>query len=83
MSFQSNLKTIRHSKGLKQKEASDLLGIKIHNLSAYEEGRSEPNISSLEKILAAYEVPPAQTHKFLFGNYKPRKKKVMAEQASE
>lgn len=75
MAFNNNLKVVRHHRDLTQKEASDLLGIKIHNLSAYEEGRSEPNITGLQKILIAYEVPPGKTHQFLFGDYKIRKVK--------
>lgn len=51
------LKTAREIRGLRQKEAADLLGVSVDTLSNYERGRSYPDIPVLRKIEDLYGVP--------------------------
>lgn len=51
------LKTAREIRGLRQKEAADLLGVSVDTLSNYERGKSYPDIPVLRKIEDLYGVP--------------------------
>lgn len=48
--FGENLQLLRKGKGLNQAELSDIIGVGRNTLSDYENGRSEPNFSTLVKI---------------------------------
>lgn len=50
------LKTAREIRGLRQKEAADLLGVSVDTLSNYERGKSYPDIPVLRKIEDLYGV---------------------------
>ena len=45
-----NLKEIRNGKGIEAKELAARLGLSPKTIWAYEEGRSEPNITNLIKM---------------------------------
>jgi len=47
-------KRIRESRGLTQKEAAELIGVKYYQLGNYETNRSEPNIATLKKMSEVY-----------------------------
>ena len=51
------LKTAREIRGVRQKEAADLLGVSVDTLSNYERGKSYPDIPVLRKIEDLYGVP--------------------------
>jgi transcriptional regulator with XRE-family HTH domain len=48
--IRGKLKTLRSSMGLSQEKFAERLGITRASVSAYEEGRAEPNLTLLEKI---------------------------------
>jgi transcriptional regulator with XRE-family HTH domain len=48
--IRGKLKTLRGSMGLSQEKFAERLGITRASVSAYEEGRAEPNLTLLEKI---------------------------------
>lgn len=50
MDIRGKLKTLRGSMGLSQEKFAERLGITRASVSAYEEGRAEPNLTLLEKI---------------------------------
>ncbi|HLT06829.1 MAG TPA: helix-turn-helix domain-containing protein [Cyclobacteriaceae bacterium] len=51
-----NLRYLRKQQGLTQKDIADKLDIKRTMISAYEEGRSEPKLSSLNILAAIFQV---------------------------
>ena len=51
--FSKNLKEIRKLKGLTQEEFAEKLEISIFTLQGYEQGKREPNLSTLVKIKIA------------------------------
>lgn len=51
--FSRNLKQIRRAKGLSQEEFAEKIEISIYTLQGYEQGKREPNLSTLEKIKVA------------------------------
>ena len=50
MSFENNLKSIRISKGLSQKDLADILCVSFKTISHWEKGYSEPNLEMLIKL---------------------------------
>ena len=50
MNISGKLKTLRSSMGLSQEKFAERLGITRASVSAYEEGRAEPNLTLIEKI---------------------------------
>lgn len=50
MSFSSNLKYFRKKRGLKQSELANLLHVSQQSIAKWENGRSEPNISTVNEI---------------------------------
>lgn len=48
--FSSNLKYLRKQKGLTQSSLGNLIGVNRPKLGSYEEGRAEPNMSTLQQI---------------------------------
>ena len=54
--FSDALKAIRKNAGKKQREAAEYLGINLRTYQYYEEGRSEPNISTLIKLANFFQV---------------------------
>jgi transcriptional regulator with XRE-family HTH domain len=52
--FAGNLKKAREAKGWTQAKAATKIGIKHHNLSAYEEGRSTPCPITFAKIARGF-----------------------------
>lgn len=53
MSFAENLKRIRKSKGLSQKELAEKLGVSQPSYAQYERGTRNPKIETLNKIAQA------------------------------
>lgn len=49
--FGANIKTVRHAKGLSQQAFADLFELNRGVIGAYEEGRSEPKISTLLTVV--------------------------------
>lgn len=58
MTVGENIRRIRISKGLTQKELADILGVSEANIRAYEKGRRNPKPSSLKKFADALGVNP-------------------------
>ena len=56
MNLGERFKYYRKCKGLKQKDAADLIGINNYQLGNYETNRSEPSIDVLKKMSRVYEV---------------------------
>ena len=52
--FSINLSKVRRQCNLTQEEAAAQIGIKRSTLGSYEEGRAEPSMANLAKILEAY-----------------------------
>lgn len=50
------LKEARNSKGLKQQEVADQLGIKANTISNWEKGRTEPDIDTFVKLCRIYQI---------------------------
>ena len=50
------LKTARNSKGLKQQDVADQLGIKANTISNWEKGRTEPDIDTFVKLCKIYQI---------------------------
>jgi len=48
--FGENLHLLRKQKGLNQAELSDIIGVGRNTLSDYENGKSEPNLTTLVRI---------------------------------
>jgi transcriptional regulator with XRE-family HTH domain len=55
-SFVENISWLRRSRNLSQQELADILEIKRTTLSAYEQGKAEPNITTLKKYAEYFEV---------------------------
>lgn len=69
MSFRDRLKEARLSKGFKQTELSQKIGLSKNAVSNYENGSSNPNIDVLYKLLEILEIEP----NFLFQDEIPTK----------
>ena len=54
MNIGLRFKRIRENRGLSQKEAADLIGVKYYQLGNYETNRSEPSIVTLKKMSEVY-----------------------------
>lgn len=54
--FSNNLKFLRKQKGLTQKMLSELIGVNRPKLGSYEEGRAEPNLSTLQHLSQYFDV---------------------------
>jgi transcriptional regulator with XRE-family HTH domain len=74
--FSINLSKVRRHCNLTQEQAAAQIGIKRGTLGSYEEGRAEPSIVILAKILEAYEVNDAQAFlsdpNYLIENQNPK-----------
>jgi transcriptional regulator with XRE-family HTH domain len=55
-----NLRAARKRLGLTQEEVAERSGIQAGEVSRIEAGKRDPRVSTLEKLAAAVEVPPAQ-----------------------
>jgi len=53
----SNLKKIRHTKGLSQQAFADVFGITRGNISSYEENRAEPKVEVIIRIANYFSIP--------------------------
>ena len=69
MDIGKRFKHYREEKGLSQKEAAELIGVKYYQLGNYETNRSEPSIKVLKKMSQVYQVSIDQ----LVGNFKNQK----------
>jgi transcriptional regulator with XRE-family HTH domain len=58
--FPARLKELRERAGLTQAELAAAVGTSQGNLSDWESGRREPNLSSLRALAAALKVKPAR-----------------------
>ncbi|MDE7071127.1 MAG: helix-turn-helix domain-containing protein [Clostridia bacterium] len=54
--FIKNLKTIRHSKGLSQKDIATALSIPVSTYSNWEQGRTEPSITDIFNLIDFFEI---------------------------
>ena len=54
MNIGLRFKRIRENRGLSQKDAADLIGVKYYQLGNYETNRSEPSIATLKKMSEVY-----------------------------
>ena len=54
MNIGLRFKRIRENRGLSQKEAANLIGVKYYQLGNYETNRSEPSIVTLKKMSEVY-----------------------------
>ena len=57
MSFAENLKRIRKSKGLSQKELAEKLGVSQPSYAQYERGARNPKVETIRKIANALDIP--------------------------
>ena len=74
MDIGKRFKHYREEKGLSQKEAAELIGVKYYQLGNYETNRSEPSIKVLKKMSQVYQVSIDQ----LVGNFKNQKPQICA-----
>ena len=54
--FKTNLKTIREERGLSQKDLASKLNVPISTYANWEQGRREPSICDIFKILEILEI---------------------------
>lgn len=54
--FAENLKRLRLKKGLTQKELADKLSLSPSAIGMYEQGRREPDLTTLKKICELFEI---------------------------
>jgi transcriptional regulator with XRE-family HTH domain len=55
-----NLRTARERLGLTQEEVAARSGVQAGEISRIERGKRDPQVSTLEKIAAAVEMPPGR-----------------------
>lgn len=55
--FNEKLKAARKQKGLSQTELGKLLGVQAQTISNWENGKSEPNLKTINKLCEALDVP--------------------------
>lgn len=56
MEFAENLKYLRNSRQLTQKELANILGLTANCICEWEKNRSEPSISTIKKIADVFDV---------------------------
>lgn len=56
--FGNRLKFLRSEKQLSQKQVADRLGVAVSTYANWEQGRREPSIIDIYKIISALEVQP-------------------------
>ena len=56
MNLGEKIRYFRRAKNLTQKQLGDLIGISASNITKYEKGNIEPNLSILEKIAEVLEI---------------------------
>ncbi|MDE6001410.1 MAG: helix-turn-helix domain-containing protein [Clostridia bacterium] len=54
--FSKNLKDIRTAKGYSQQAVADKLGIAVSTYANWEQGRTQPSISDIIRLIAAFEI---------------------------
>jgi transcriptional regulator with XRE-family HTH domain len=55
-----NLRAVRERLGLTQEEVAARSGVQAGEISRIERGKRDPQVSTLEKIAAAVEMPPGR-----------------------
>jgi transcriptional regulator with XRE-family HTH domain len=55
-----NLRAARKKLGLTQEEVSERSGVQAGEVSRIERGKRDPQVSTLEKLAAAVELPPGR-----------------------
>lgn len=58
--FSNNLKEIRKSKGLTQKDMAEKIGVAKSTYSLYESGKREPNILTIKKIAKVLDISASE-----------------------
>lgn len=58
MSLGKNIRQLRHDRGWTQADLSERTGIKINHLSRLEQEDSDPKLSTLYKLMKAFECTP-------------------------
>ena len=56
MEFKENLKEIRKSKGLKQKDICQALHVSYNCYASWEQGRTQPDINNIRRLCAIFDV---------------------------
>ena len=54
--FSKNLKDIRTAKGYSQQAVADKLGIAVSTYANWEQGRTQPSISDIIRLIGAFEI---------------------------
>ena len=54
MYLQENIKNLRKYKSMNQEKLAELVGVKRSSIGAYEEGRAEPPIGTLNKMAKVF-----------------------------
>ncbi len=55
--FNEKLKVVRMQKGLSQAALGKLLGVQAQTISNWENGKSEPNLKTINKLCEALNIP--------------------------
>ena len=50
------LRSARANKNLTQKQAADLIGVRVETLSNYEKGKTFPDVPTIKKIEEVYDI---------------------------
>jgi transcriptional regulator with XRE-family HTH domain len=56
----SNLRAARKQRGWTQEELSERSGVQAGEISRMEAGKRDPQVSTVEKLAVALEIPPGQ-----------------------
>lgn len=56
MEFKNQLKAIRTSKGMTQKNVYEILGVSPNCYASWEQGRTQPDIASIKKLCEIFNV---------------------------
>lgn len=54
--FKENLKSLREAKKLSQKQVAESLGIPVSTYANWEQGRTQPSIEDIYRILNLFEI---------------------------
>lgn len=58
--FGQRLSEVRHERGLTQEELARQANVALNTVARIENGRVEPNMSTLRKLAKALDVPPSR-----------------------
>lgn len=61
-----NLRMLRYSKGLSQKELAKAIGVSQATVTSWEQGKSAPSMRAMKKLTDFYEVDPSVIYYAVF-----------------